>query len=116
MGKHFHLGDILSITSGILMSPRKIEGVYDILNYMTGESLFTHQLPRASKVCAPYLLERWPELAEANCEGVTPDNLRERLLELTTRYGEELLVEPLPLGGYEVMNPISELEGMIGKK
>jgi hypothetical protein len=34
----FHLGDILSVTTGCLVSPRGIAGVCDILNWMTGET------------------------------------------------------------------------------
>ena len=60
MSKQFHLGDVLSVTSDFLLSPRKIDGVYDILNYMTGDDLYTHQLPRASKECKPWLLRKHP--------------------------------------------------------
>lgn len=44
--RNFHLGDILSVTTGCLLSPRRMEGVYDILNFMTADNLFTHQLGR----------------------------------------------------------------------
>jgi len=37
--------------------------VYDILNWMTKDSLFTHQLPRAVRECAPWLFRWFPELA-----------------------------------------------------
>lgn len=47
--KSFHIGDVLSAMTGTLVSPRHIGGVYDVLNWMTGESLMTHQLPRASR-------------------------------------------------------------------
>ena len=40
MSRDFDLGDIPSITTGALVSPRHIDGVYDILDYMTGEQLF----------------------------------------------------------------------------
>ena len=60
--KKFHLGDVLSTTTERLVSPRHISGVYDILNFMTGDDLFTHQLPRASEECKPYLLEQFPQL------------------------------------------------------
>jgi hypothetical protein len=62
MNREFDLGDILSVTTGYLCSPRHIDGVYDILGYMTGESLMTHQLPRASRACEPALLEQHPQL------------------------------------------------------
>lgn len=64
--KKFHVGDLLSITTGRLVSNRHMEGIYDILNHMTGDNLFTHQLGRASKECKPYLLVWFPELAKAD--------------------------------------------------
>ena len=36
--------------------------VYDILNHLTGDSLFTHQLPRAAGECRPWLVRWFPEL------------------------------------------------------
>ena len=62
--KDFHIGDILSVTTGRLVSPRHIEGVYDILNWMTGESLFTHQLPRVSREAGPVLLAAHPQIRQ----------------------------------------------------
>ena len=50
--KRFHISDILSITTGRLVATRHVEGIYDILGFMTGEELFTHQLPRASSSAA----------------------------------------------------------------
>lgn len=62
MKKEFHLGDVLSMTTGRLLSPRGMEGIYDILGFMTGETLFTHQLPHASRKCSPHLEKQFPEL------------------------------------------------------
>ena len=59
--REFHLGDILSITTGYLVSRRHMKGVYDILNFMTGDTLFTHQLPRAGDECKPYLLKQFSQ-------------------------------------------------------
>jgi len=114
MGKKFHLGDVLSITSSRLISPRLILGVYDILNYMTGETLFTHQLPRASRVCRPYLLKQFPQLKDVTCEGINPSNWRERLDALVKEFGETLMVEPLPDDAYISIDPITEAEAMMG--
>jgi len=66
--REFHLGDILTITTRKLVSPRGMEGVYGILNYMTNDNLFTHQLQRATKECAPFLLEQFPFLKEVTGE------------------------------------------------
>jgi hypothetical protein len=60
--KKFHIGDVLSIIPGRLISPDHVGGVYNILNWMTGDNLMTHQLPRASRECEPYLREQHPDL------------------------------------------------------
>lgn len=114
MGKSFHLGDILSVTGEKLLSPRLMSGVYDILNYMTGENLFTHQLPRAGRACKPHLLKQFPQLENADCEGITGENFRERLDALVQQFGETFEVEPLPKGAYIPIDPITEAEAMVG--
>jgi hypothetical protein len=103
MSRSFHLGDVLSVTTGKLVSPRLIEGVYDILNYMTGDSLFTHQLPRASRECAPWLLRQHPELATVDASGVTRTTWRRWLAEQIAQFGDSLEVEP----------PLTELREMV---
>ncbi|HRH68835.1 MAG TPA: hypothetical protein PLB89_04940 [Flavobacteriales bacterium] len=64
--KKFSLGKVLSITTGRLVSENHIDGVYEILNHMTGQSLFTHQLGMAMEKCKPVLLQAFPELALAD--------------------------------------------------
>lgn len=68
MSRAFHLGDILSITTGYLVSPTKMAGVHEILDYMTGDSLLTHQLGRAAEQCKPELLSQIPALAAESVE------------------------------------------------
>jgi hypothetical protein len=58
--KLFPLCDVLSIVTGRLCG--KMEGIYTILNHMTNDDLFTHQLPRVSRECCPWLLRWFPEL------------------------------------------------------
>jgi hypothetical protein len=52
--QQFTLGEVLSIATTKLLTP--FEGVYRILNWMTDDSLYTHQLPRACDECKPWLL------------------------------------------------------------
>ena len=112
MSKQFHLGDILSITTGRLVSPRHIEGVYDILNYMTGDSLFTHQLPRASEECRPYLLMEMPWLKEIDDNAVSGENWEQWLREQVSKYGEMHEVRPIHPEDHENIDPIDELKWM----
>lgn len=62
--KRFPTADILTAT-GPLVSPRLIEAAYAVLGHMTGESLYTQVLPRASEVMTPELHRQLPWLADA---------------------------------------------------
>lgn len=35
----FHTGDVLTVPSGILVSPTSVQGVYKILDWLTGEAI-----------------------------------------------------------------------------
>lgn len=127
MKKTFPLAAVLSITTGCLFC--EIGGVYEILNHMTGENLYTHQLPRASRQCAPSLLEQFPRLAAEDVasqaeafahslHGATDGfSLVEKWLsEKSAVWGAEFDVEPLPADAYMPMDPISELMAMRSDK
>ena len=119
MSRDFDLGDILSITDGALVSSRHIGGVYDILGYMTGESLMTHQLPRCMDECRPYLLAQHPQLdgvglpddVERTQEGVMAWLDTEKVI-----YGDTLSVEPLAPGQHEYRDALAELDQMAGNR
>jgi len=120
--RKFHLGDVLSVTTGCLVSPRGIDGVYDILNFMTGDSLFTHQLVRAAEVAAPVLLARFPQLAKVVRpsfvfpKGTTQEEMEAMVLAWVMEQGfdMELPIEPLAGGKYVSMDPVTELIKMRG--
>lgn len=103
----FTLGEVLSVTTGTLLCD--IGRVYAILNHMTGDSLFTHQLPRASRECAPYLLKQFPQLAKVNTEAVNLNNWATWLHDQVLEYGNEFAVNPLPEHAHEFIDPLSEL-------
>lgn len=107
--KLFQLGDILSITTGKLVSKRHMDGVYDILNFMTGDNLFTHQLGRASNECRSALLEQHPQLAAVTGDEVTPENFKAWIEAQCAEFGDELMVQPLPEHAHEFIDPMSEL-------
>lgn len=115
MTRHFHIGDVLSITTGKLVSPRHISGVYDILNYMTGDSLFTHQLPRAWRECQEPLMAQHPQLRDVDDSGVNETTWRGWLDKQVATFGEMLPVEPLRAGQHLHIDPIEEAEAMVGK-
>jgi len=115
-GSTFHLGDILSITTGYLVSPDHMDGVHRLLDFMTGESLFTHQLPRASDACKPALLAQFPELSTVEVPDAFTgrEHVEEWLAQQVARLGGEvyLRVQPLAGGTFEHKNALVELAEM----
>ena len=111
--KRFHLGDVLSVTTGILMSPRRIEGVYDILNFMTGDNLFTHQIPRACREVTPALFQQHAWLRDIELNTMTPSEVAPTLAALVEKHGE--FVTLLPMSDYTPREPMAELSEMMGK-
>ena len=110
----FHLGDVLSITTGRLVSPRHMEGIHDILDWMTGDSLFTHQLPRAMDECQGPLLAQHPDLAaiEVPDDFGGEEGVRSWLAEQVAVYGETREVAPLNAADHTRIDPITELRQM----
>jgi len=74
MNKTFELRDILTVTTGRLLTKSKsdkdngISSLYIILDYLTGVSNFTHQLGQASTKVKPTLLSLHPELGNVNLD------------------------------------------------
>lgn len=115
--KSFHLGDILSITTGFLVSSEHMSGIHKILDFMSGEQLFSHQLPRVSEEACPVLLRQHPQLSNV----VTPDKFQgeEHVLkwleEQVKIYGLHLTISPMTSTEHKRMEPMSELAGMVGQ-
>jgi hypothetical protein len=114
MSRKFSLGCVLSVTTGRLLSPKGVDGLYEILNYMTGDNLFTHALPRASKEATPHILRQYPQLADVDASSVTRENWKQWLAEQVAKYGEELELTPIAEGEYTPRNPLEELTEMVG--
>lgn len=114
----FHLGDILTVTTGKFVALRGVEALYDLLGFMTGESPFTHQIPRVSEECAPRLLEQHPELADVRTPpeweqtDVTREDVEVWLAQQVARFGETLPVTPMPPEEHTNIDPITEMRAM----
>lgn len=107
--KTFPLGTVLSITTGRLLAPNGVGGIYEILNWMTGDNLYTHQLPRVMRECAPFLLKQFPALADVDVSNVTSDNWGAFMNDLAQRYPADFEVKKLPPGEHHEIDPVSEL-------
>lgn len=110
--KSFHIGTILSITDGKLISPDHIGGIYDLLGWMTGESLMNHQLPRVSREMEDQLRADFPDLAAVT----VPDGIRsmeaalEYLASLEPEYGTHRDVRKADRANHTEIDPIAEIK------
>lgn len=111
--KDFPIGAVLSVVTGRLLCD--IGGVYDVLNFMSGESLFTHQLPRVGEEAEPIILALHPQLAAAKDESdqVNGENWRDWLATWKARYGETIAVPQMTIAEHERIDPMSELAELV---
>lgn len=110
--KKFKLESVLSAIRGILLCP--IGEVYEVLNFLTGDNLYTHQLPRAGEVCQAPVFSEHPFLKDIDLEGINPENWKQRLTKIKSKYPNE--IELSPIENWKHVDPIDELQGMVGEK
>jgi hypothetical protein len=122
MSKAFHIGDLITVVTGRLVSPEHIVGVYNVVDFVTGQSHLTHQLPRACDEVKPELLRQHPWLAEITVPefDIPADATNAEAGQIVcswldgpiAEYGEMHEVEPMPFGTYVGREPIAELQEM----
>ncbi len=71
--REFHLGDLLSIITGLLVSPRGIKGMYEAVNFILGDERPLNEKRRVA--CRTHLALQFPQL-------VTPE-IDEAVVEIT---------------------------------
>ena len=112
--KAFHIGDILSVTTGRLVSPDHIGGVYNILGWLVGEDLMTHQLPRVARECEGFLREQFPDLPTEDDmpEFDGEESVLAWLAEAVAQHGETREVPKMPEVDHTQINPLMEFQLM----
>ncbi|MBB3411274.1 hypothetical protein FHT87_005227 [Rhizobium sp. BK316] len=113
--KTFPIDAVMSTLTGFLVSESGIGCVYEVLNWMTGESVYTHQIPRISREARPVLLAEYPDMQGAIDEAkqVNGENWRDWLATWTERYGTEIAVPVMNIAEHERIDPMSELAEMV---
>ena len=112
--RQFHIGDVLSITDGRLVSRDGYYGLQRALSHMAGEEIYEHQVGRVMDEAMPVVLEKYPLLADV----VVPNDIDETTLdawlsEQAKLYGEFLTLPRMTIDQHERIDPLSEA---IGKK
>ena len=130
--QEFHISDVLSVTTGRLVSSRHMVGVYAILNFLTGDDLYTHQLPRAMDECRPWLRTQFPTLMQdapgmaglltaldmgMEEHGRTSEAIAAWVERVRVETGLPEMIPVYELGAdmYTHIDPLEEAEAMVGK-
>lgn len=106
---------IASILTTHLLSVNGIQGVYEILNYMTGEPVFTHQIPRCVREAQPVLEAALPEVAAwvktSGYESVDGPETHKVWIASVNEYwkGRTFEVPRMGINQHESIDPVSEL-------
>jgi len=65
--KTFNLSDVLSVSTGRLLSDRHMEGVYDLIGHLVNDNgVTTIGIAALSGRCKAFMLETFPKLADAD--------------------------------------------------
>jgi hypothetical protein len=106
--RSFALADVLSITTPALLSRRGMDGLGDLLNYMTGDTLKTWQFLRAADECTAALCAQHPFLADLQPpQGLDKPDLYAWLVEAERTHGG--LIRVTPLADWQHQDPSTEL-------
>jgi hypothetical protein len=109
----FHISVVLSVLTGRLLC--KMDDIYDILDYMTNDELYTHQLPRVSQEIAPHIWEQTqlPKEIEQQCAELLSKQSEEYyaqfINEMATQYGDYFELYPVHSEDHEQIDPVDEL-------
>ncbi|MFD7247816.1 hypothetical protein ACFV6Y_38445 [Streptomyces massasporeus] len=114
-GRRFPLATVLYVTNGGM--PGIVDGgdgltqVQELLSFMTGSTIFLHQIPRAADVCQKYLRDQYGWLSKmqpTEAQAADVQKLKRWVRRCEKERGETLLVRVLPGGAYTYMDPIVE--------
>lgn len=107
---------VLSVVTGSLVS--EFSFVHQMLEWMAGEPVWTHQLPRVCREAVPVIIAAHPSLQAAvdEAEQVTRENWSEWRRTWLDRYGETLTVPRIPAADHRSIGPLTELESMLSRR
>jgi hypothetical protein len=105
--KAFPTADVIGAITGVLLA--KIDGIYEVSQFMCGEPVWTHQLPRVGREIQPVVLRQHPHLAPLieEAKEVNPDNYQEKLAGWVDRFGDTITLSPMGADDHESIDPLS---------
>lgn len=117
--KDYPLGVVLSLTTGMLLCP--FDEVHEFVEFMAGEPIWTHQLPRVGKEVEEVLKRQHPALAEVtppelqrDSQASIEEQIKDWVAEQAKVHGEMITCRAMHAEEHQPKGPITELAEMIG--
>lgn len=109
MPKEFPTPAVIGTATGRLICP--IEQVYEVSQFMAGEPVWTHQLPRVGREIEAHLRATRPDLVPTldEAKGINRDNWQDFRDRFIARLGSTIALEPMTAAEHERIDPVSEL-------
>lgn len=118
--REFATLDVLSVTTGMMLSRRCIDAVYEVCGFVLGDKGLTiFQLPAASEVASAVIFEQHPALAEVE---ITVDKSRpewpaelQAICDAAVQFhGETLVLQPAKDPAWVAGNGLRDIVAMKG--
>ena len=121
MTKDFPTLAVLSVTSGrLLTQPSRanngFDQIYEILEWMTDDQPFTHQLGRFAEECKQWIYQWHPEIIEADklienklIEKCEAEDVKACQTAMLAKFGETITLQKVPQSYHEIKNATDEL-------
>lgn len=121
MTKDFPTLAVPSVTSGrLLTQPSRanngFDQIYEILEWMTDDQPFTHQLGRFAEECKQWIYQWHPEIIEADklienklIEKCEAEDVKACQTAMLAKFGETITLQKVPQSYHEIKNATDEL-------
>lgn len=124
--KDFPTLAVLSVTSGRLLTQPKdagegngIDQIYEVLEWMSDDLPFTHQLVRFIEECKPWIYRWHPEIIEADkwienklIERCETENVKACQAAMLAKFGKTITLQKIPQSYHDIKDPFDELVEM----
>jgi hypothetical protein len=111
--RRFHIGDIITVSTGVMVSPGNISSVRRLIQHMINRRLLDFQLIEATDLVRPHLRQAFAWLDNFDRDAILQlptGSLPDWVVEQASQYGASHLVERLPAGTWVDRDPIAELK------